>query len=72
MTHGPDQPVYVVMGGDLVVATFDQEIADKQALVMFAANMDVDTLTCRYEAWREKGRPVATAEGATLTDLTLD
>lgn len=66
-----DRPVYVVMGGDYVTATFDAGVAATTALVYVAANLDAETIMCRVAEWRSKGVPTAIEAGAELTDLTL-
>lgn len=66
-----DRPVYVVMGGDYVTATFDQGTAGTTALVYAAANLDVETITTTIGKWRDKGIPTAVESSAVLTDLTV-
>jgi hypothetical protein len=65
-----NRPVFVVIGGDLVTATFSESVAATTALAYAGANLDVETLTCSIGAWREKGRPTALKGVARLTDLT--
>lgn len=63
--------VFVVLAGDMAVATFSKDVAATQELVMIGANMDAETVKCSLAMWRDKGRPTALECGVTLTDMTL-
>lgn len=67
-----NRPVFVVVGGDYVTATFDEGTADSTALVYVAANLDVERMTTTIGAWRAKGLLVTAECGAEVTDLTTD
>lgn len=68
--HGRDA-VYVVAGGDLVVACTSEAVADAQYTVMVGANLDVERWIVRLDQWVKLRRELEESNPElTITDLT--
>lgn len=63
--------VYVLAGGDLVVATTSQWVAEHQQLAMIGANLDVEQLTMTMRQWERARAGLAALDAPpTITELT--
>lgn len=66
-------PVYVVFGGDLIVATSNEQVADTQYTVMIGANLDAERLKLTPERWvAVRATLAADNPEITITDLTTE